>query len=265
MGLIINGKGTVGIRSNITVGQNTPSIVTDGLKLYLDAGNPSSYPGTGTLWYDISNNGNNGTLTNGPTYNSSNGGSIVFDGSNDFVDNVGGLSSFSFVQNTNIFSVNIWFKITDLTRDNIILGSSITTLNKGFYIQFIRNLSATYGNYNIFCGVTNGGGVVSVGATNDNTITNSNWINACYVINNSTSGQWYLNGTPVFTSMRGQTGSNIKSTGDSTRTLNIGRGNYISTIAPLNGNISNVQIYNRALSASEVLQNYNALKGRFGL
>ena len=67
-------------------------IVTDGLVLCLDAGNSKSYPGTGTTWTDLSGRGNTGTLTNGPTYSSANGGSIVFDGSNDFVQCTGSLT-----------------------------------------------------------------------------------------------------------------------------------------------------------------------------
>ena len=64
---------------------NFPSIITSGLVLHLDAGNAASYPGTGTTWTDLSGNSRNGTLTDGPTYSSANGGSIVFDGTNDFV------------------------------------------------------------------------------------------------------------------------------------------------------------------------------------
>jgi hypothetical protein len=63
-----------------------PNIVTDGLVLYLDAANQKSYPGTGTTWNDLSGNGNNGTLVNGPTFNSDNNGSIVFDGVDDYVN-----------------------------------------------------------------------------------------------------------------------------------------------------------------------------------
>jgi hypothetical protein len=63
----------------------SPRIVTDGLVLYLDAANPRSYPGSGTTWSDLSRGGNNGVLTNGPTFNSANNGSIVFDGTNDFI------------------------------------------------------------------------------------------------------------------------------------------------------------------------------------
>ena len=62
-----------------------PQIVTNGLVMYLDAANPKSYPTTGTAWYDRSGNGNTGTLTNGPTFNSGNNGSIVFDGIDDYV------------------------------------------------------------------------------------------------------------------------------------------------------------------------------------
>jgi hypothetical protein len=62
------------------------------LELYLDAGNASSYPGSGTTWTDLSGNGRNGTLTNGPTYSSADGGSIVFDGTNDFVQCTGSLT-----------------------------------------------------------------------------------------------------------------------------------------------------------------------------
>ena len=63
-----------------------PNVVEDGLVLALDAGNTQSYPGSGTAWTDISGKGNNGTLTNGPTYSSADGGAIVFDGINDHID-----------------------------------------------------------------------------------------------------------------------------------------------------------------------------------
>jgi len=82
---------------------HSPRIITDGLVLCLDAGNPKSYPGSGTTWTDLSGNGNNGTLTNGPTYNSGNLGSLVFDGVNDYV-NLGDLDLPA------PFTLSIWFK-----------------------------------------------------------------------------------------------------------------------------------------------------------
>ena len=79
----------------MAVGYN-PKIITDGLVLCLDAGNTKSYPGSGTSWSDLSGQGNTGTLVNGPTYSSADGGSIVFDGSNDY----GSLSSLNLFLNS---------------------------------------------------------------------------------------------------------------------------------------------------------------------
>ena len=64
---------------------HSPKIVTSGLVLCLDAANKLSYPSTGTSWYDLTSTGYVGTLTNGPTFNGSNGGTIVFDGVDDYV------------------------------------------------------------------------------------------------------------------------------------------------------------------------------------
>ena len=80
-----------------------PDIVEDGLVLYLDAGNEESYPGTGTTWKDLSGNGNDGTLTNGPTFSGDNTGGITFDGSNDYVD-------CGDIDITSSFTLSVWFK-----------------------------------------------------------------------------------------------------------------------------------------------------------
>jgi len=69
-----------------------PKIITNGLILCLDAASTKSYPGSGTTWFDRSGNGNNGVLTNGPTFSSTNGGSIVFDGTNDYVQVAGSVT-----------------------------------------------------------------------------------------------------------------------------------------------------------------------------
>ena len=86
-----------------TLFQATKGIVQDGLVLNLDAGVNKSYPRNGTTWYDLSNNGN-GTLTNGPTFDRDNGGSIVFDGTDDYVQ--GSISSSIF---TGAHSICCWF------------------------------------------------------------------------------------------------------------------------------------------------------------
>ena len=90
--------------------KNGPSIATNGLVLYLDAANRQSYVSGSTSWNDISNNGNTGTLTNGPTFNSGSGGSIIFDGTNDYITLPNGLLS-----GTGDFTVNQWIK-TDVTE-----------------------------------------------------------------------------------------------------------------------------------------------------
>ena len=80
------------ITGGMSINEASPSVITTGLQLYLDAGNASSYPGSGTTWTDLSGNSRDGTLTNGPTYSGTNGGSIVFDGSNDYVQCTGSLT-----------------------------------------------------------------------------------------------------------------------------------------------------------------------------
>ena len=142
-----------------------PEVVEDGLVLALDAGNTKSYPGSGTTWTDLSGNGNNGTLTNGPTYSSSNGGSIVFDGVNDFVDISNSFQVSTVVWNDNTSShyqsevyyrgkllrrPGVVFTTTDLTigydsnetglpntlgsETNVVLGGEYTLSNTGTLI-----------------------------------------------------------------------------------------------------------------------------------
>jgi hypothetical protein len=262
---IINGVGRVGIRNYVA--PSTTSITTSGLVLNLDAGNTLSYPGTGTTWTDLSGNLYNGTLVNGTAYTSANNGSLVFDGVNDYVDAIGSVSNFSFIQNTNVFSVNIWFKLGTINGDQIIMGTSITTIEKGFALSY-NYANNNYGYRNITLGVYNGisDNFVSLGATDDYTISTTGWYNVCYSIDNTQKGQFYINGVAVNTTIRNGSKpvTNAKPTGNSTRTLNVGRGNYSSTIAPLLGNVSNVQIYNKALSSTEVANNFNALKSRYG-
>jgi hypothetical protein len=85
----------------------SPKIITDGLVLYLDAANPKSYVSGSTTWGDLSRGGNNGTLVNGPTFSSANGGSIVFDGVNDYI-NCGTNSS---LRPSQQITINSWIKL----------------------------------------------------------------------------------------------------------------------------------------------------------
>ena len=106
------------IGSGITVGSGITttggaSVITAGLQLYLDAGNASSYPGSGTTWTDLSGNSRDGTLTNGPTYSSADGGSIVFDGTDDYLTT--NISGTDFPNG--VISVNLWVRLNSASTN----------------------------------------------------------------------------------------------------------------------------------------------------
>jgi hypothetical protein len=232
-----------------------PNIVTNGLVLALDAGNTKSYPGSGTTWLDKSGNGNNGTLTNGPTFSSANGGSIVFDGTNDSIDSIGSTTSLSFIQNTAIFSICVWVKLTDFsTTQRAIMGNNRNvTSEKGFILS-----RATFSSRLRFV-ITNGSGNTYTQNIDDYFL-DSDWIFVT-IVGNGTNVIYYKNGL-LFT-----TGSAIGtlSTDSSTRSLRVGGIAGGVTTLFWTGNISQTQIYNKALTAQEVLQNYTATKSRYNL
>jgi hypothetical protein len=225
----------------VVYGTNLNLLVQSGLVLNLDAANPKSYPGSGTTWTDLSGNGNNGTLTNGATYSSANGGSIVFDGTDDIVNT-------SYVS-SNAFTWSVWFK-TDVgpvpgTFRNII---SIPSPN---YILLLLDQSSP--NLGFWTSDGLNGGFLSTPTISVNT-----WYNAVFVRegNNITNGyKTYVNSVSYGTANTG--------TWSTTDTLSFG--GRTDTTQFLDGNIAQVSIYNRALTASEVQQNFNILRGRFGI
>jgi hypothetical protein len=218
----------------------TKGVVQSGLVLNLDAGASTSYPGSGTVWTDLSGNGNTGTLTNGPTFNSANGGSLVFDGIDDRV---------TFASNpslTNQITVEVWVNLNSTTPNGtawilgressyrLLYGSSsfqwvCATVNNGWYTTgtfAIASVSATSGIYQVV-GTYDG-----------------------------SNNRIYVNGTLI------TTGSSISG--------NISGGqNYVLFLSNVGGidygkgNLYSHKLYNRALTASEISQNYNALKSRY--
>lgn len=234
----------------------SPKIVTDGLVSYLDAANPKSFISGSTVWNDLSKNTiNNGTLTNGPIYNSSNGGNIIFDGSDDFVT----LGNDSSLQITNNLTLSVWFKTVSLSVAKTIAAKQWCNGN-----QFSYSLSIlTNGNiqwYWIPSGNCSGNPTGSY-TTNSSVITTNTWNNVI-VVHTSTSVNIYVNGILAPSTLVGSYSSLFNSTSP----LNIGiyrnlGGSYADAF---NGNMASVQIYNRALSATEALQNYNTMKSRFG-
>ena len=222
---------------------HSPQIVQDGLVLLLDAANSKSYPGSGTTWNDLSGNGNNGTLTNGPTFDSGNLGSIDFDGTNDYV-NCGSPSTLDF--GTNNFNLSCWVNVTSTSGADWMGIMSRYNNGTGFWIQLDpsnRYVGFGWDGSNYITSSTSAGG--------------GQWKFISCQRTGSTSAEVYVNGSLVASS------SSLPSTTSTGQNIDIGRinisGRYTS------GNIAQVSIYNRALTASEVLQNYNATKSRFGL
>jgi hypothetical protein len=215
------------------------NIITNGLVLNFDASNPSSYVGTGVTINNIAGVGNTGILTNGPTFSQLNGGSISFDGSNDIIV-VGNLGTF-YSQGT----INVWFNSRNLSTP---LGVFSTNYD-GFNTNVLRiETGETLGSLKLWVGGNGFGGLIFSNIS----------LNAWYFITitwdqstNNLSG--YLNGIL-------NVSSNAWSIWPSAF-VNLGIGMGYNRY--LNGNISQFNLYNRALSSTEVLQNYNATKNRY--
>lgn len=219
----------------------SPKIVTSGLVLYLDAGNSLSYPGSGTTWTDLSRSMLSGSLVNGPTYSSANLGSIVFDGGDDYT------SLFS-LNSTSSLAINFWFKTTSTNAVKVITGM----YNGGGADWWIGLLSNN--TFNFSFGSPSKSDIASSMSVNDGLIRYA----SCVYDKNINTILLYINGTLQST---GSTPSTVTQPGGN---LTIGRfGDYDGYYWP--GSIYNYKVYNRALSAQEILQNYNATKGRFGL
>jgi hypothetical protein len=208
----------------------------NGLVLCLDAANPKSYPGSGTTWTDLSGNGNTGTLVNGVGYNSGNGGSLSFDGSNDKVS--------TNYKPSGQRSYFIWVKYNSLTS-----GS-------GFQLTGTQEVSAY-----TYIGIQNGGdiyyyaGTATTGGNIGNPVTVNTWVSLGFVLNADGSRIVYKNGVNIHSNTGG-----LGVTATAEFSVGCINNNY-----HVNGNIAQVSIYNRALTASEVQQNFNALRGRFGI
>lgn len=225
------------------------SIIQSGLILNLDAGNTSSYPRTGTIWKDLSGNNNNGTLVNVPTFNSANGGSIVFDGNNNYVS----VNDSSTINGTSQ-TISLWFKNTGIytTGNKIseILGKHDAY---GSYSGYGIILSNGTGNTLLGCYVKNAS-VNYVPQFSSKIISPLNWYNVTITFTSDSQLTLYLNGSF-------ESSISIGTLTTSNQPFRIGRSND-SYWNSYSGNIGQILIYNRALSPTEVLQNYDATKGR---
>jgi len=214
------------------------------LVLALDAAERLSYPRTGTTWRDLSGNSNNGTLTNGPTFSAGNQGSIVFDGTNDYV------GSFP-TQISGVGSKTICAFIYPTTTSRAGICGTRSVNGDGWVFTINRTTS---GNLSYFHTGTATEIQVAAG------IVTNTWTQVCVTYSTtSTTIILYKNGYQVGTSFT----TAVPPVSSAFNGV-IGDEEYTFSV-PFKGNMSSVQIYNRALTAVEILQNYNATKSRFGL
>jgi hypothetical protein len=228
------------------------NIVTNGLVLYLDAANPNSYVSGSTTWNDISSGGNNGTLINGPTYSSANGGSIVFDGLDDYV-NLGVNLDNIFTGSS--FTVNMWVSSSinlPSGPNGFILISNYSgdiPVNAGFQLAWGGASDTLYAF---------GDGYLSRTLDNVTGLTSNVWYNITFVYVRNTSGNIYLDGI-------NKTNTSFTNTVNApSQNLKLGVRSDNNTF-PWYGKMVITQVYNRALSDSEILQNYNSARARFGI
>jgi hypothetical protein len=223
-------------------------VVTSGLVLCLDAGNSKSIVSGSSTWFDLSRNGNNGTLTNGAFFSGSNGGIVSFDGTNDYVAG----PTFTGLGSSNR-TADVWFQVRSLsapsTAERILTlvtddTSTDTPALTFAYSNTVSSLSAGFGGspYN--------------GYVSNFSFTLSTWINLVATITGNNIVVYKDNILIGSATNSGAVGANP--------ILYLGRyNNFYSQYADII--ISNIKIYNRALSVEEVRQNYNATKKRFGL
>lgn len=223
-----------------------PRIVTDGLVLHLDAGNRKSYPLSGNTIYDLSGNGNNGTFGTSPanpTFIGDNGGCFNLDGSNDYF-------SVNYGKDINPYnsplSVYVWCKLDATGTEEMIFSTGQSRgngdINQRLYVGVRQGLYFDYGIRSNPWGST----VQSA---------NTNWNLITLTIDNVNGAKLYVNKTNILT-------KSINNTYVLNDSFNFGRHN---TDLPFDGKIAIAAIYSKSLSSDEISQNYNALKGRFGL
>jgi hypothetical protein len=211
------------------------NIVTNGLVLALDAANRRSYVSGSSVWNDISGNRNSGSLLNTPSFSSANGGIISFDGVDDFVN----FSTTNLIVNT----VNVWVYLKN-TQGAPIIYSGTDTYNSGEWEWSIY----IYSNTIYFRGNAGGFGAINYPASDYV----NKWTNFTLIRNFNSKSYLYENG--IYKNEANEASS------INTNQLRIAKGGQYA-----NMNLANTQIYNKALSPQEVLQNYEGLKSRYGL
>ena len=222
-------------------------IVTNGLVLALDAADRNSYVSGSTTWTDLSGNANNGTLINGPTFDSGNGGSIFTDGTNDYI------ASSYFGNITDSFTFSAWFKNDNYSETKHALARGRDGSGNGWSL-YSRILTTGISES---AAVTTSGGAVQFTATGTSILPLNTWYYLTGVWTAGVSIRHYVNG--VLEATTNTSSTNLRTSTDGWVIGSLSTTNFTS------GYNAIAQIYNRVLSNAEILQNYNAQKARFGL
>jgi len=238
------------------ISYNTSTVIDSSLILYLDAANTRSYPGSGTAWYDLSGNNNHFTLYNGPTYSN---GSIVFDGTNDYAASNNNLNLSSFTQIT----CEIWVKCSNTTASMAIEHTAnwnATLGGWGLATNADGNTSSTNMNHTNHHGAAGGRNYLF---NNMGTGWNSH-VNIFSIISDATGRLTYTNGA-----LQAFTGPYTTSTSTSATGVFTSAILYLASRGGansfLNGSISIVKIYGNKQNSNQIIQNFNAHRGRYGV
>jgi hypothetical protein len=219
-----------------------PTIVRENLVLYLDAANTKSYVSGSTTWNDLSGTNNSGSLTNGPTFSSANGGSIVLDGADDYI---------RISQNINPPNITLEF-----------VYKALISTPYEYLISNARDCCGPQNGYELH--IVNGVPRFSIwnstqlGLNGTSTLTNQIY----HIIATYDGSQMKIYQNSILT---GLVNSALGIGSSPSFNLAIGGMGFDPAVYNLTGNIYIGRVYNRALTATEVLQNFNATKGRFGL
>ena len=229
--------------------QYSPKVITSGLTLLLDAGDINSYPRSGTTWYDVSNSGKNVTLVNGPSFNSANSGYFSFDGSDDYGSIAGGFYAITLGNGELSWTTTAWVK-TSTSADGLGQGSVISNSSGGpvYSMMGLNTGRIVYWSYH----PSLGGWYRNLGNT---TINNNAWHMLTWVNYGNSTMQMYVDGVLDSSTFSSLSGNN--------NPLDIIGGSWAGRFA---GDIACLSINKGfALSSSQVVQNYQAQKTRFGL
>lgn len=221
-----------------------PNIVDNQLTLALDAADINSYPGSGTTWYDLSLNTKNATLTAATSFDSGNGGSILFDSTSDY----GILPTSGLAFGAGPFSIETWCNLTTAVTNNLIYASQSSN-SSGFIALYYNNTSGF--------GLSDYNGSVRVATFNTATILTNVWYHVVGVRNSSNQYVVYVNGVASTT-------NNTSTLSLTTAAPSIGT-NPATTAERWTGKIAVLRMYNKTLSSLEIIQNFNATRKRFNV